>query len=158
MARLVVLLSAFSLLTAPATGATKEAPLRPAEKIAIWKAAGFQMRGGKAYDGCDQPKQPPIERRDLNGDGKAEVIVRDEGMCYGMAGAYFAILTPDGPGKWRPVINMIGIPRLLKTRAEGWPDIEVGGPGFCFPVWRYTGKIYDHHRNEYEGKACKPSY
>jgi len=45
----------------------------------------------------------------------------------------------------------------LKTRgAGGWPDILVGGPGFCFPVERWNGKAYELHRFEYEGKRCKP--
>lgn len=148
-----------SITAIPAYAAAQQGtPLNAAEKIAIWKAAGFSLRGGKVYDGCDQPKQPDIERRDLNGDGAAEAIVTDGGTCYGMTAAYFAVLTSDGRGKWRTVINLIGIPNFMKTRAKGWPDIEVGGPGFCFPVWRYNGKSYDPHRNQYEGKPCKPSY
>lgn len=157
MLRAIFLLPIFFIF-APAAAAKDAAPLNPTERIAIWKAAGFAVRAGKAIDGCDQPKQPPIERRDLNGDGAMEVIVTDGGSCYGMTGAYFAVLTPNGPGKWRTLINLIGIPNMLKTRAKGWPDIEVGGPGFCFPVWRYDGKVYDLHHNEYEGKACKPAY
>lgn len=159
MARVRNLLLLLALTAAPVSAASPQpTSLKPAEKIAIWKAAGFSLRSGTVLDGCDQPKQPPIERRDLNGDGVAEVIVTDDGTCYGMTAAYFAILTPNGPGKWRSVIKLIGIPSILKTRAKGWPDIEVGGPGFCFPVWRYDGKAYDLQRHEYEGKPCKPSY
>ena len=40
--------------------------------------------------------------------------------------------------------------------AMGWPDISVGGPGFCFPVQRWNGREYKLQRWEYEGKACKP--
>ena len=39
----------------------------------------------------------------------------------------------------------------------GWPDIQMGGPGFCFPVWRWNGSAYALNRFEYEGKRCKPS-
>lgn len=154
---LLLLLACLAVTPLPAA-AQQTPPLKAAEKIAIWKAAGFSVRGGKAYDSCDQPKQPTIERRDLNGDGAVEAIVTDDGTCYGMTAAYFAVLTPNGPGKWRAVINLIGIPEFLKIRSKGWPDIEVGGPGFCFPVWRYNGKVYDPHRNQYDGKPCKPSY
>ena len=49
------------------------------------------------------------------------------------------------------------IPEFLETTGkDGWPDISVGGPGFCFPVERWNGSEYVLHRHEYEGKACKP--
>jgi hypothetical protein len=40
--------------------------------------------------------------------------------------------------------------------AGGWPDISVGGTGFCFPVERWNGREYKHQRWDYEGKPCKP--
>jgi hypothetical protein len=50
-----------------------------------------------------------------------------------------------------------GMAEFLKTKgAEGWPDISVGGPGFCFPVMRWNGKAYVVNRNEYAGKRCRP--
>jgi hypothetical protein len=49
------------------------------------------------------------------------------------------------------------MPNFLATKGVGgWPDIEMGGPGFCFPVWRWNGKAYALNRFEYEGKRCKP--
>ena len=48
------------------------------------------------------------------------------------------------------------MPDFLKTKgAAGWPDISLGGPGFCFPVVRWNGKAYVNQRLEYEGKPCK---
>ena len=36
-----------------------------------------------------------------------------------------------------------GIPMFLAERgAENYPDIEVGGPGACFPVERWNGQSY----------------
>jgi len=50
-----------------------------------------------------------------------------------------------------------GIPLFLKSQGiGGWPDLQVGGPGFCFPVLRWNGQKYDLHHYEYEGKRCKP--
>jgi len=52
----------------------------------------------------------------------------------------------------------IGVPEFLSSKGkDGWPDISIGGPGFCFPVQRWNGREYAVHRHEYEGKACKPS-
>lgn len=45
---------------------------------------------------------------------------------------------------------------ICGANPDGWPDISVGGPGFCFPVERWNGKEYKLHRFEYEGKRCKP--
>ena len=48
----------------------------------------------------------------------------------------------------------ITIPMVLETLktkgAGGWPDIVLGGPGFCFPVVRFNGKAYANHRQKEE--------
>jgi hypothetical protein len=50
------------------------------------------------------------------------------------------------------------MPEFLATKGiSGWPDIVLGGPGFCFAVMRWNGKIYALNRFEYDGKRCKPS-
>lgn len=49
-----------------------------------------------------------------------------------------------------------GILSILNTKGSGnWPDIEIGGPGFCFPVERWNGRQYALHRQQYEGKPCR---
>ena len=47
-----------------------------------------------------------------------------------------------------------GMPEFLATKVNGWPELEVGGPGFCFSVVRWNGKAYVNNRLEYEGKRC----
>jgi hypothetical protein len=48
------------------------------------------------------------------------------------------------------------VAEILATKgAGGWPDISVGGPGFCFPVFRWNGTAYANHRLEYQGKPCR---
>ena len=55
------------------------------------------------------------------------------------------------------IVSSIGIPGFLPERSVGgWPDIEVGGPGFCFPVIRWNGEEYRFHRYQYVGTPCKP--
>jgi hypothetical protein len=94
--------------------------------------------------------------RDLNGDGKPEAIVTEGGTaCYGNTGQGFHLLTQTGPGAWKVVYSSPGIPEFLATKANGWPEVEVGGPGFCFPILRWDGKTYVFNRNhEYEPGAC----
>lgn len=96
---------------------------------------------------------------DLNGDGQPEALVnQDSTFCYGATGSGFQLMTKPASGQWAkvPGAGGQGIATFLKTKGTaGWPDLEIGGPGFCFPVWRFDGKAYVLNRQEYEGKACK---
>ena len=95
---------------------------------------------------------------DLNGDGLPEAVITEGGtFCYGNTGQGFWVVSKTANGGWRLITNGIGIPEFLKTKgADGWPDMSVGGPGFCFPVERWNGREYKVQRWEYEGKGCKP--
>ena len=135
----------------------------PAEQAAIFKAAGFAQRRGAwksgNCDGAESESYSPgsIETyRDLNGDGRAEAVVTEGGgMCYGMTGQHFWLLSKQADGSWKLMTEETAMPDFLKTKGVGgWPDIQLGGPGFCFPVVRWNGKAYVNHRLEYEGKRC----
>lgn len=143
----------------------KFAELSAAERDALFTAAGF-TREGAAWKGCGGSSDPFLDEgwidggaiRDLNGDGRPEVFVGDgSSACYGMTGQGYVLLaaTPSG---WKVIDQGGGIPTVLTTRGpSGWLDIEIGGPGFCFPVLRWNGSAYVPHRNQYDGKPCKPN-
>lgn len=128
----------------------------------IFKAAGFEVSEG-AWRKCGDPgtmSYTPgaiMERGDFNNDGLVDALVTEGGTyCFGMTGYGYTLVSQRQDGTWRVLDERIGIPRLLDTKgAEGWPDIEVGGPGFCFPVIRWNGKEYADDRNEYEGAPCQ---
>jgi hypothetical protein len=148
--------------TAP-TRKAAVAGLQPADEAALFKAAGFTRRGSAWRSGCDDPTASYTPGRieqiaDLNGDGLPEVVLSEGGtFCYGNTGQAFWVVSKLASGGWKLVTNGTGIPQFLETKgADGWPDISVGGPGFCFPVQRWNGKGYKLQRWEYEGKACKP--
>jgi hypothetical protein len=134
--------------------------------VVVFKVAGAVLRQGKwivcdppADAGAPEPAGAVIETvHDLNGDGRPEAVVMDGGSyCYGFTGAGFQLLSKQPDGGWRVIAGDIGIPEFLKTKGTGgWPDILIGGPGFCFPVQRWNGKAYALNRFEYEGKRCKP--
>jgi len=135
--------------------------LSEADRQAVFKAAGAVQRKGMWVMCADDPNASgaSIETaRDLNGDGRPEAVVAEGGtFCYGHAGMGFQLLSKQADGRWRVMTGGSGIPQFLATRgAGGWPDVSVGGPGFCFPVERWNGKEYTLHRFEYEGKRCKP--
>jgi hypothetical protein len=149
-----------------AAPAAPELDLSAADRAAVFKAAGARLHKGKwiicappADAGAPEPDGAVIDMvRDLNGDGRPEVVVSDGGSyCYGYAGVGFQLLSKQSDGGWRVITNDTGMPTFLKTKGvDGWPDISVGGPGFCFPVQRWNGKAYTLNRHEYEGKRCKP--
>jgi hypothetical protein len=141
----------------PAASAPAANNLTVAERAAIFKAAGFTQRGDD-WVGCEGNSTASIEKddvRDLNGDGKLEAIITEQGSaCYGNTGQGFYLMTQTGPA-WKVMYSSPGMPEFLATKANGWPELEVGGPGFCFPIERWDGKTYVFHRNhEYDPGAC----
>ena len=148
----------------PAAPTAVATTLQAADEAAAFKAAGFTKRGKAWRSACDDPGTASyspgrIEQvADLNGDGLPDAVISEGGTyCYGHTGQAFWLVTKQADGRWTLITHSTGIPEFLKTQgAMGWPDISVGGPGFCFPVQRWNGREYKLQRWEYEGKACKP--
>lgn len=147
--------SSVQALPAPATS----------EQVAIFKAAGFVQYGTQWKSGnCDGAESKSYSPgaisiyRDLNGDGRMDAVVIEGGaVCYGNTGTHFWLLSKPAIGSWKLMFEETAMPEFLQTKgAGGWPDLLLGGPGFCFPVLRWNGKAYVRHRQEYDGKPCRP--
>lgn len=129
-----------------------------AERAAIFKAAGFKAKGDKyvrCEDDTTQSATPGrIEFEDVNGDSSAEAWVKESSLfCYGNTAEYFVLLAKGAKGTWTILLEDTGVPVVLKTKSNGWPDIESGGPGFGkFPVYRYDGKNWG------EGNQLRPGH
>jgi hypothetical protein len=142
--------------------AAAQSALSAADEAAAFRAAGFTRVEGQ-WRGCEDPGTASyapgtIEQvADLNGDGRPEAIISESSsFCYGMQGAGYALVSKQSTGGWRLITGGSGIPHALETRGVGgWPDLEIGGPGFCFAVERWNGSEYELNRHQYEGKACK---
>jgi len=142
---LVVLAAATLAIAAPPSADS----LSAADRAAIFKAAGFKQKGDQ-WIRCEE--DPPtasyqagrIELEDVNGDGKAEAWVKESStFCYGNTAEFFVLLAKGDDGGWRKLLEEVGVPTVLETKRQGWPDIEVGGPGFGkFPVRHWNGKTY----------------
>jgi len=158
-----------SAVAPPSAAVTKPAgaaPVAPAGRdAAIFRAAGFRQTRRGWESGCDDPtagssyEAGKVEQtKDLNGDGRPEALVTEgSGYCYGNTGTAFWLVGQQADGSWKLIYNEVGIAEFLPTKGvAGWPDVSVGGPGFCFPVMRWNGTAYKFNRNAYEGKACKP--
>jgi hypothetical protein len=157
------LLAAITLAPTLSTTTIAEPKLSIADQTAAFKAAGFTMIGKDWRSDCDTSGAAytagAIETvRDVNGDGLPEVVVTEGSTyCYGMTGAGYVLVSKQANGRWKRITSGAGIPTFLDTKGVGgWPDIEVGGPGFCFPVQRWNGKEYVLDRHSYEGNPCEP--
>ena len=154
--------AAIAWLLVAATAQAQDADaITRADRIAILKAAGAVQRGDQWVICAEDPNTSGAsiqEVRDLNGDGRPEAVVSEDGtFCHGFVGTGYQLLSQQQDGRWKLVDSNNGIPEFLATKGDGgWPDISIGGPGFCFPVVRWDGSAYVPNRHEYEGKACEP--
>ena len=159
MYRTFLLVSCIAFLCVPVFASTVTLP--PADQAAAFKAAGFTLKG-KQWRVCEDasPSYSPgkiEEVKDLNGDGQMEALITEgSGDCYGNVGVGYFVVSRQANGAWKLITNGTGMISFLNSKGVGgWPDIEVGGPGFCFPVLRWNGTKYVLHGHEYEGKPCR---
>lgn len=155
-------IAVLALLSCGAAASGAPGGLSPADTSAAFKAAGFTLKG-RQWRQCDDPSPASTpgelaEVRDLNGDGRPEALIVEGGsFCYGNTGAGYTLVSKQADGRWKKLAGGTGMASFLSTKGkDGWPDIEVGGPGFCFPVERWNGKAYVLNRHQYQGKPCKP--
>jgi hypothetical protein len=155
---------------APASATAAAAPggsptLSAVETSAAFMAAGFKQRGNQWRSPCGEEDPSPsygagsIDKvADLNGDGRPEVVIIEGGTyCYGMTGQGYSLLSQQADARWKLMDSGTGVLEVLSTKGrDGWPDLLIGGPGFCFPVLRWNGREYAQQRWEYDGKACSP--
>jgi hypothetical protein len=147
--------------TAPASAQTT---LSAADQAAAFTAAGFTRIDGQ-WRSCEDPGTASYtpgsidQAADLNGDGRPEAIISEgSSFCYGMQGSGYMLVSKQADGRWTLITSGSGIPSPLTTKgAGGWPDLQIGGPGFCFAIERWNGKAYELNRFEYEGKTCRPN-
>lgn len=118
----------------------------------VSEATGGQMKAAKGKyrePACNnEPQDYEATVVDLNGDGQPEVFTQVQGTCMGgMTGVFLNLYIRDRGGRWRPQFGFPGVYEVLKTGNKGYPDIQIGGPGFCFPVWRWNGSQYAFYKN-----------
>jgi len=133
--------------------AAGQGDLSAAERGQVFGAIGLAVApDGKSFlDGsCGQPADASVEFRDMNADGKQEALVIFGNSCTsGHAGSSAVLFIRDPAGNLQA---NLGFPAAsadpLPEKNQGYPDLLIGGPGFCFGVWRWNGATYDHLRND----------
>lgn len=84
---------------------------------------------------------------DLNRDGQPEVFTIKYGGMFGRAGSELQLYVKGRDGRWKPQFGFPGSYKILANKSGGYPDIEIQGPGTCFPVWRWNGSAYAIHKS-----------
>ncbi|HZF26390.1 MAG TPA: hypothetical protein VEZ88_09020 [Steroidobacteraceae bacterium] len=98
---------------------------------------------------CGQPAEASVEFPDLNGDQVSEVVVIFGNSCTSGHAERSVLLFVRRDGKLRANLGFPGASvDALTSRNLGYADIRIGGPGWCFPVWRWNGSEYVGLRNE----------
>ena len=130
-----------------------ESELSAAEEAAAFSAFAtaftVSQDGSKLEDPNCGDIAPEAEVVDLNEDGAAEVFVLWGNTCTsGGAGRSLSLLVPDASGAYEFELGFpaSGWTALAKGPA-GWPDLSIGGPGFCRAVWSRTGTAYEFKCN-----------
>lgn len=127
--------------------------LNASERGQVFGAMGLAVApdGRTFVDGvCGQPAGASVEFRDMNADGKQEALVIFGNTCTsGHTGSSAVLFIRDAAGNLKA---NLGFPAAsadpLPEKNQGYPDLLIGGPGFCFGVWRWNGATYDHLRND----------
>lgn len=129
--------------------------LSEAARAEVYRALGLAVsaEGGTLIDGvCGQPIGYSVRREDLDGDGDREIFVEWGNSCTsGMAGSTISLFIADAQGRY---VHNLGFPgvlgEILEERRGGYPDLLVGGPGFCHAVWGWDGTEYAYVRDHEE--------
>lgn len=142
-------LSFSAILLAPQQAATAQKvaaapPLDAQAAIDLFAEAGFHLRDGSPVNRCGRKANPRVAFIDLNGDSAAEAHIADvDPACYGMPGAYFAILARQADGSWKRLIAEDGIVGFARRRSLGWNDLSLAARDSACPgSRRFNGSDY----------------
>lgn len=127
-------------------GAKMSLGLKDREEIA--RQVGLKLSKDGKHFVDDQGKQLTIEVRELklNADKTPEVLVIIGGSAalFGLAGSGVQLYVKDRRSRY---VQNLGFPaadvKVLPTRTKGYQDLQILGPGFQCPVWRWNGTMYD---------------
>lgn len=139
------------------------ASLSVADEKAAFLAAGFRF-DGKQWHSCARPGGPGYQPgfvqivHDLNRDGAPEAILTERSAgCFGKTGVGYWVVSKQANGSWKLIAKGVGTARPLldSIGVANWPDLEIAGPGTCFPVLRWNGRAYVLNRRASGGQPCR---
>jgi len=121
--------------------------LRDRDKEAIAKQTGLTLSKDKTsfVDEVGHTLTVVVRELQLNADKIPEVLVIISGstFMFGTTGSGVQLYVKDSK---RHYVGNLGFPaadvKVLATRTKGYRDLQILGPGFDCPVWRWNGSTY----------------
>lgn len=127
------------------------------QKDSIFNSLGFimvkddsaiAMKNYFALDtfSLDFPFSTEVYPIDLNKDGKEEIIIfYGNTATSGMTGSSSVLFLPSSDGYYKKYWDFpcYDVDILNDKKTDNYPDLVIGGRGFSYPVWKWTGKEYD---------------
>lgn len=123
------------------------------EKSQIFDRLGFKYNNGTFSDdsGTCEGFYADAEALDLNKDGIEEVLVNWGDTCTsGLTANTITLFIKSPLFGYMKNIDAPGSYEALKTKNKKFPDILVGGAGFCHGVWRWNGDEYAYKCSKQE--------
>jgi hypothetical protein len=130
------------------------------EKMDIFNQLGFRLSKERKFiidDTCEENVSPDVEVTDLNGDGIDEVFIIWGNTCTsGHTGQSITLFIKDRKGRFVKNLDVPGNSyNRLSQRNKGFPNLIIGGPGFCYAVWKWSGIKYEYKCSREDApRAC----
>lgn len=114
--------SILSMVLLPISAAANTPTLDRGEALELYATAGFPISadGDHPTNRCGQSANPFITFVDMNGDGRKEALIVDQGPCYKQDRRWYAVVTKDASGHWRRLVDGEGSVRATGTQFNGW--------------------------------------
>ncbi len=143
VASLLLLLSGGSAIAPPALASFTQD--YEEDKEAAFEAAGLDEQKRLSRIRKDPNLRINFKTNDFNEDGLPDaLIIETSSFFHGNTGFEFRLVSKQEDGSWRLMLKNKGYPKILETQGvDGWPDIKVGLPGLCAPVFRWDGLEYE---------------
>lgn len=117
------------------------------ELAALYDAAGLRAQGAAFLrEGCTTPLRPSLELRDLDRDGRTDVLLYvGPSDCFAESlGGNVALFMRDAGGRWVDRFGFLPGVEVVEQAPgpTGLPDLGIANPGGCMPVYRWNGERY----------------
>ncbi len=118
--------------------------LSSAEKNKIAELTGLHFDSAKKrFDSEGEEVEVQIVPVDINHDQSEDIFVLTYSTyLYGNTGQGFSLLMKNESGQYSNVLSLPGIPQIIDDKVSSMPPIQIGGPGFNFPIYTWKNHSY----------------
>lgn len=123
--------------------------LSSAEKNKIAELTGLHFDSAKKrFDSEGEEVEVQIVPVDINHDQSEDIFVLTYSTyLYGNTGQGFSLLMKNESGQYSNVLSLPSIPQIIDDKASSMPPIQIGGPGFNFPIYTWKNHSYQLDKN-----------